>query len=343
VKSLPFVTITPGCGGIFKSNALDFQVEEIPAYEPGGEGEHLFLWIEKTGRSTPDIGKQLSRKLGIGDQEVSWAGLKDAQAITRQYFCLPARKARADMTQFELEGAKILSAKKHQNKLKSGHLKGNRFSVIVREVTDVNAALATIEQLKKTGMPNYFGEQRFGIDNLNAQRGKVILQKGGQYSNRFQRKMFLSAFQSDLFNRVLAKRIQMNVFNVALTGDVLKKHDSHGEFVCTDDSIDSPRVHSFEVSPTGPMFGPEMRAVTGVPFEIEELVLADEKISRDLFVAGGDETKGTRRFSRVIPENLQAAADGNVLKLEFNLLSGSYATVLLRELIKANVDESLVD
>lgn len=336
MSELPTLTADlPGCGGVFKSTPEDFEVEELPAYEPNGEadGEHLFLWVEKRGRSTQDVAKALARHCGLQERDVSWAGLKDRQALTRQYLCAPARFVEPKLATFKLEGVEVLRAARHRNKLKGGHLRGNRFTLTLRDVTAPEVAREALERLRRFGIPNYFGEQRFGVGGDNAERGKRILLAGGRHRDRFERKLFLSAYQSDLFNRVLARRLTAGTFARALEGDVLKKHETGGEFVCADPVVDQPRVDSFEVSATGPLFGPEMRRPTGAVDELEAAVLADEGVSPELFERGGDETAGARRLLRV-PLTLEAIEGEAELRLRFTLPAGSYATVLLRELLK---------
>lgn len=337
MSQLPTLTRDlPGCGGVFKATPEDFVVEEIPAYEPSGEQdcEHLYLWIEKRGRSTQDVAKALARHCGMQEKDVSWAGLKDRQAVTRQYLCAPARYVEPKLATFALEGVTVLRTARHRNKLKGGHLRGNRFELVVRGVTDQAVAKEVLARLVRLGIPNFFGEQRFGVGGDNAEKGKRILQAGGRHRDRFERKLLLSAYQSDLFNRVLARRLDGGTFATALAGDVLKKNLTGGEFVCAEPAVDQPRVDSLEVSPTGPLFGPEMRRPEGVVDALEEAVLTEEGITRELFVAGGNETMGARRLLRIAVALESAEPQGDVLRLKFSLPAGSYATVLLRELLK---------
>ena len=335
---LPYLTAeVPAAGGLFKAVPEDFEVDELPAYEPSseiGSDEHLFIWVEKRGRSTQEVAKLLARHVGAQERHVSWAGLKDQQAITRQYLCLPS-KYEAKLAGFEAQGVTLLRWARHRNKLKTGHLKGNRFSLVLRDVNDVGAAKASLAMLQRVGIPNFFGEQRFGRDGDNAAKGKAILLNGGRHTERFERKLFLSAFQSSLFNVVLARRIQSGAFAQALLGDVLKKHETNGEFVCDDPVVDQPRVDSFEVSATGPIFGPSMRAASGAVGEVEAAVLAEQNVSLETFDAGGRETEGTRRFFRVPLTNLEVEdLPERALRLRFELPAGAYATVLLREVLK---------
>lgn len=325
----------PAAGGVFKASPEDFEVEELPAYLPNGlpDGEHAFVWIEKRGLSTPDAAKLIARHVGLRDQDVSWAGLKDKHAVTRQWLSLPF-KAAAALAGFKAPGLEVKQLSRHRNKLKAGHLKGNRFSLVVRDVRDVDAARASFERLVAQGLPNFFGDQRFGARGDNAERGKQILLSGGRHRDRFERKLFLSAFQSKLFNDVLEQRLERGLFATVLAGDVLKKHETNGEFVCEAPDVDQPRANAFEVSAAGPLFGPEMRAATGVPGQLEADVLTSAGVTIDTFKTGGDETRGTRRFFRVRLGDPTFEPGTGTFKVTFSLPAGTYATVVLDELIK---------
>ena len=336
VASIPLLTADlPGCGGSFKTVPEDFEVEEVPAYEPCGEGQHLFLWVEKRGHGTPEVAKQLARHFQVPEREVSYAGMKDRQAITRQLFCLPA-KAEGLAASFCDADVKLLWWKRHKNKLKSGHLRANRFGVRLRGVRDAAAAQAVLARLRAVGVPNAFGDQRFGAADDNADFGKRLLlgQKLPRAPDRFQRRLYLSAYQSLLFNRLLAARLADGTLARALEGDVLKKHETGGEFVCTEPAVDQPRVEAFEVSAAGPMFGPKMTAAAGPVALAEAALLKEENLTLETFERGRGETEGARRLYRVPLEGAEAIVDGADLKLSFTLPKGSYATVVLRELCR---------
>ena len=334
VEVLPLVTANlPGCGGSIKAVPEDFEVDEVPAYDPIGEGEHLFLWVEKRGRSTPEVARALGVHFGLSEREVSYAGLKDRQAITRQLFCVPAR-VEPEASAFQSPEVKLLWWKRHRNKLKSGHLKANRFRIRLRSVKDFSAAQTVLARLEQTGAPNAFGDQRFGGSDDNAALGRSLLlgEKLKKKPDRFARKLYLSAFQSLLFNRALKARLEEGTFGRALRGDVLKKRETGGEFVCEDPAVDQPRVESFEVDPAGPMFGPKMTVAGGEVQRGELQLLADEGLTLEEFARGGGETEGARRAYRIRLGDPRIEPEGEDLWVSFTLPRGSYATVVLREL-----------
>lgn len=324
----------PGCGGLFKATPEDFEVEELPAYLPGGEGEHLFLWVEKRGRDTREVVEALGRALGVPEQEVGVAGLKDRQAVTRQLLSVPAR-VEERLGQFALEGVRVLWARRHGNKLRTGHLRGNRFRLRLREVRDVEAARTSFARVCTRGLPNYFGEQRFGRAGDNAQWGRMLLlgQRLPRRPERFQRRLYLSAFQSHLFNLALAERVRAGTFDVPLLGDVLRREDSGGLFVCEQPAVEAPRVAAWEVSPAGPLFGPRMLAATHGVGEAEAALLKREGVALEDFRRGGGETQGGRRPYRVRPGAPSLEVEGRDLWLTFELPRGAYATELLHELL----------
>lgn len=310
-------------------------VEELPAYAPSGEGEHLFLWIEKRDRDTQDVASALASALALPVREVSYAGMKDRRAVTRQFFCVPA-SAEAKISGLALEGARILSAARHANRLRTGHLRGNRFRIRVREVGDPSAVRAAVERLAATGVPNAFGDQRFGIEDQNPALGKKLL-KGERLPrapSRFLRKLFLSAYQASLFNRLLAARVAAGTLGKALAGDVLRKEDTGGLFLCEDPAVDQPRVDRFEVSAAGPMFGPKMVPAGGEVARAEAGLLAAEGLSLDDFRRGRGETEGTRRAYRIRFAPDEVLAEGDTMTLGFTLPKGSYATVVLGEILE---------
>lgn len=328
----------PGSGGRIKDAPEDFEVEEVPAYAPSGEGDHLYLWIEKVDVETQAVARALARCAGVDVGEVGYAGMKDRRAVTRQLFSVPA-KGEAALAAFAMNGVRVLWTRRHRNKLRTGHLIGNRFRIRIRGVMDADSGLASFGLLLRQGLPNAFGAQRFGAKGDNAALGKRLIrgERLPTRPERFQRKLYLSAYQSELFNRVLARRIAEGTFDRALLGDVMRK-ETGGMFVCDAPEVDQPRVDAFEISPTGPLFGPKMTRPRGEVDALEQAMLAEEGLALDDFKRGGGETEGARRALRVRLQEGDAVREGADLLLRFTLPAGSYATVVLEELLKPEAE-----
>lgn len=330
----------PGSGGRLKVEPEDFQVEELPAYAPSGEGEHLLLWIEKRDLDTPQAARALAGALGLPVDEVSYAGLKDRRALTWQHLCVPGR-VEPRLAAVDVPGLRILRAARHRNKLRTGHLRGNRFRIRIREPQRPDAARAVLAELGRRGFANFFGAQRFGRADDNAERGRRLLlgERLDRRPSRFERKLYLSAFQSLLFNALLSRRLEEGTWDRARPGEVLRKLESGGVFRCAEPEVDQPRVDAFEVSPAGPLFGPKMLQAEGVPAAEEAEVLAAHQVTPEAFRAGRGETEGGRRAQRLPLRGAQVSQEGGDLWIAFELPRGSYATVVLGEVLKAGLPE----
>jgi tRNA pseudouridine13 synthase len=336
--ALPFVTgELPGSGGTLRASPEDFRVDEVPAYLPSGTGPHLYLRVEKRGRTTPDVLRALARALEVPERDAGYAGLKDREAVTTQWLSFPAAKD-PDPAALEGPGLRVLEVSRHGNKLRAGHVRANRFAISVRG-GDVGRARAAAGALLARGLPNFFGPQRFGSEGRNAEVGKAILTGAATPEarraarDRFLRRLSISAYQAHLFNLWLAERMADGLFAAALRGDVLKKLDTGGLFVCEDPALDGPRVERFEISPAGPIFGHKLRPAAHEALAREERILAAEGMTLEGFERGGGEAEGTRRASRIRVEvSLEPLPDG--YGASFELPRGSYATVVMRELVK---------
>lgn len=341
--TLPFVTADlPGSGGAIKRSPEDFRVDELPAYLPQGSGPHLYLLVEKRGRTTPDVVRELARALSLPERDCGYAGLKDREAVTTQWLSFPCPRD-PDPARLAGDGWRALQASRHQNKLKAGHSRGNRFGIVVRG-GDLDRARACAAALSARGLPNFFGAQRFGRAGDNAEVGKLLVQgrlddprarRAGR--DRFLKRLALSAFQSALFNRWLSERLADGLFAAALAGDVMKKLDSGGLFDCADPAVDGPRVASFEISPAGPMFGHKLRPASGEAAEREARLLSGEGVALDDFRRGGGEAEGTRRAAR-LPVTLELEPVEGGYRAAFELPKGSYATVVIGELTKGEAE-----
>ena len=317
-----------------KSSPEDFVVDEIPLYEAQGSGPHTFLRIEKRMRTTEEVIGDLARVFGVKRRDIGCAGRKDRVALTRQWFSVPDLDPdRA--SEFEVSGAQVLEAIRHQNKLRTGHLKGNRFSIWVRDLTDeqIKRAQGKIETFAVTGFPNRFGAQRFGRDGDNAKRGLAVLQGKARPRERKQARFLVSALQSLVFNHVLESRpLPLDQFEV---GDLAIKHESGGSFCVEDVATENERARSFEISPTGPIFGTKVSRPLGAPAERERDALMAYGIPdpANLRPPRGLSLRGARRALRARPLELAFCAGDGAAKLDFTLVSGTYATVLLEEVL----------
>lgn len=323
----------PGIGGLLKQQLEDFQVEEIPAYLPSGEGDHLYLWIEKHDMGAEFFLRQIAQRLEIPTGEIGTAGNKDRRAVTRQWVSVPV-KAEPKLSQLEGDGIKVLQVSKHTNKLRLGHLHGNRFEIVVREVSQTESLPAIIDQINQTGLPNYYGQQRFGRDQETLHSGWRMLHGERLKLNPFVRKLSLSAVQSALFNRYLSDRMEDDLLRQVLPGDVMGKWPAGGMFVAEDIAAEQTRLLNREIIPMGPMYGSRMRAAMHQAHEREMALLQKQQLTLDQFDQGGRLLEGTRRHNFVYVDELQWRANESSITLNFRLPAGSYATVFLAEIMK---------
>lgn len=400
--NLPYLTRDfPGIGGTIKERAEDFFVQEIPIYEPSGEGEHVFAEIQKINLTTFDAINRIARTLDISSRDIGYAGLKDAKAVARQIISIPGVSEDVVM-HLRIPDISVLWAIRHNNKLRLGHLKANRFAIKIRNVspTDVLKLQPVLAEIQRRGMPNYFGEQRFGRRGDNDKLGaayvrgdhKALLSallgepdsqvddpQTAQARTAFDRhdleesmrhwprhcgmerrvlhrlikthrpssavwaideklrRLWVSALQSRIFNEIVAKRI--DTLDRLMDGDFAYKHENGACFQVESAAAEQPRADTFEISPTGPLIGFRVSLPKGEPLKMEEEVFASHGLSpRDFKRAGSLRVKGDRRPLRVRPIDVELAggADehGPFITVAFTLPAGSFATVLMRELMK---------
>jgi len=326
-----------------RSQPEDFVVDEIPLYPPSGEGEHTFVRIEKRGLTTEEAARALARHAGVRPRDVGYAGRKDRVAVTRQWFSLPGA-APEGLRGLVAEGFRVLESERHRHKLRTGHLAGNRFEIVVRELEPGTAAAAPgrLEALARRGMPNRFGAQRFGRDGANPARARALLGAASEPAagpspivrDRRAARFLLSALQAELFNAVLAVRTLP--LDAVEAGDVAVVHASGGLFVVEQPEEEQPRAARFEISATGPIFGSRAVEPRGAPArrEAEQRTGLGIPPDAELRAPRGIRLRGTRRPLRVRPEEVACepiAADA--LRLRFRLPPGSYATVLIEEVL----------
>jgi len=317
-----------------RSTPEDFLVEEIDAFEATGSGEHLLLTVEKRGMNTAFAAARIALWAGIPEMGVSYAGLKDRHAVTRQRFSvhLPKRVA-PELVALESSEMRILKSEWHAKKLPRGALAGNRFELILRELQGDMAAMdVRLNAIVAHGVPNYFGEQRFGRGGANVANALAMF--GGRRVRREQRTMLLSAARSELFNRVLSARVSDGSWNRGLDGEVWMLDGSRSVFGPEPwTEALAMRLAEFDIHPTAPLWGRGDLRSTAEAFALETSVLAD---AHSLVLRVGLESAGLkqeRRATRLQPQDLQWDwVDPDTLKLRFGLPSGTYATTLLAEL-----------
>lgn len=341
------------CGRI-KVEPEDFQVEELPAYLPSGEGEHLYLWIEKRDVSAEYLTGLLSRTLGISRDSIGMAGQKDRRAVTRQWVSIPgeAESRLSALDDLAAQGlVKVLSSARHRNKLRTGHLLGNRFSILVRteDPRALEVAGRIAERIRVEGVPNRYGDQRFGIGDSTLAWGRDLLTgaRSAREIEPHRRRSFLrfalSSVQSDLFNAVVQIREEQGTLRRVLGGDVLQVIASGGCFTSEDLAVDQTRVDAREIVPTGPIFGVKMKTPAGEAGELEQQVLAASGFEVKHFEAFSQLMPGARRALVIDPSDVEVVEDPLGVRVAFSLPPGAYATTVLAEFVDANPDEASDD
>jgi len=311
----------------------DFLVEELPLYAPTGEGGHTFLHVEKRLVTTEEVAGALARAAGVPSRDVGYAGRKDRVAVATQWFSVPGLDPQR-AAELRLEGVRVLEAIAHAHKLRTGHLRGNRFEIAVRDVDDDEreAVRAKLEELGRVGMANSFGAQRFGQAGRNVEIGARLLRGELQLKDRRKARFAISALQSAVFNDVLETR-PTGIGEVEF-GDIALIHASGGHFRVEDVARERRRAEAFEISPTGPIFGNRVIEPAGEVAQRENAALESRGIRlENLRAPRGIRLRGARRALRVRPNNARIRAFPGGFWLDFELPPGSYATVLIRSVL----------
>lgn len=316
----------------------DFEVHELPLVTPDGVGSHLWLEVRKRDVNTSWVAARLAEQAGVPARDVGYAGMKDRRAVTTQWFSVGLQEAaNGDWADWDIPGVSILQGVRHGRKLRRGAHRGNRFRLRLRDLQGAGSDLeGRLKALADTGLPNYFGHQRFGRAGANAERGARWLAEGGRVS-RGQRSIYLSAVRAYLFNLVLAERVRRGSWDRLIDGDLALLNGSRSTFSCSlPDATLERRCADFDIHPTGPLPGRGGTGAARAAAEIERAVMQPfEAVVAALHCAGVD---ADRRSLRVRPAGLSGEFDGADLLLEFTLPPGAYATAVLRELVSAEAD-----
>ncbi len=342
VNPLPYVTPElPGIGGRLKADPAQFVVEEIPLYEPCGQGEHVYVRITRQGWTTHDLAKRLAALFGLKDIHVGVAGLKDKHALSTQTISLTIHGVSEAEVAARIAGelpVQVLWARRHGNKLKRGHLLGNRFRIVVMQPAKdcLERSQSIAEALGERGVPNFYGPQRFGATGDNAEKGLEIV-RGKRPRKAWLTRFLTGAFQAGLFNAWLVERMQRGWYPRLLAGDIAKKAGSGALFQVADLAAELPRFQAREIGYTGPIYGEKLLWAAGEPGDLERAVLARAEL--DERALGRAKLPGTRRPGRLfLPDLAIRKPDFHGLEFEFSLPKGAYATTVLREFMKIDAD-----
>ena len=329
----------PGVGGRLGSSPDDFVVDEIPAFPASGQGEHLFVQLRKRSLTTQELVAAVANVARVPARDIGYAGMKDKHAVTTQWLSLPPRALEPSSWQLP-PGVELVEASRHERKLRTGQLRGNRFRVRLVDTPGdaLTRARAICERIAARGLPNYFGEQRFGRGGFNLQEAMAWLARGGQLRggrSRLLRKLYPSVIQSEVFNRYLTARMQLGLDRL-LPGEVVRLEGSASLFVVEDPERERSRLAVRDIHTTGPLPGPRALAATGAARALESEVELAVGLGPAELATLGAHAPGARRDLLVWPGDLEVTeAEPGSIWLSFFLPAGSFATQLLRELTRA--------
>ncbi len=334
-----------------KTRVEDFIVEEYIPIEFSGEGEHCWLYIKKQGCNTDWLAQQLATYCGVKKMAVAYAGLKDRHAVTSQWFSvqLPG-KPTPDWADFEFdttidgsnEKVQVLQCFRHNRKLQRGALKNNSFTITLRELSDSSAdkidlLLQRCQLIAQQGVPNYFGRQRFGRNGNNLDQAVKLFSKPRSRLPKHKRSIYLSTARSWLFNCILSERINRQLWNKRLPGDVFMLE---GKSACFrddgDNALSDGRLDRGEIHPTAALWGEGEIMVTSDALSLESRIIDQFPVYRDGLISA--RLQAQRRACRVLPGNLTAKYQGDNFIVSFSLPAGSYATVVLAEIFSELVE-----
>ena len=332
MSELPYAHGGPPLSAVLRATPEDFLVDEDLGITPSGEGEHVFLTVRKRGTNSDWLAERIAAFAGVPARDVSFAGMKDRHAVTTQTYSvhLPGKEA-PDWAQFPEPDVEILSHTRHHRKLRRGALNGNAFRITLREITGArDQAEACLQAIACRGVPNYFGEQRFGREGQNIQRALALF--AGRRIPRKQHGMLISAARSQIFNAVLACRVQAGNWDRILNGECCCLAGSRSWFVAdnAEQATHDVRAAKGDIHPSGPLWGSGVLPSQAEAAALEEAVAQqNQKLAEGLARQRLDQD---RRALRLVPEALQWEwTDARTLVVAFSLPAGSYATAVLRE------------
>jgi tRNA pseudouridine13 synthase len=337
----------PLATGVIKQQPDDFIVEECLGFELTGEGEHHVLWIEKLNTNTAFVAEQLSAFSGIPLRDIAYAGRKDKYARTRQYFSVyQGKHSTPDWSRFSCPNVSILAVTRHNKKFRLGALAGNKFALIIRDfhIDDIDKLARRMELISQHGVPNYYGQQRFGEMHtsngirLNGNLDLALkMSQGEKIKNRNKRSMAISALRSWLFNELVSKRIEHNLHQTILLGDALQLSGSNSFFVVKDNddtSVLNERLKQKDIGLTAPLYGEGKAIVQSAARDFEEGAISGHSDLIDALAGLG--LKQERRAIMLFPNDLKWHYESGTLHISFMLPAGSFATSVIHELVNTN-------
>ncbi len=337
LSDLQYANSEPSVSADYKVKPEDFRVKEVLSFEPSGQGDHLFLLIEKTGLSTQELHEKLVAYFKCPNKDVSYSGMKDKQAVTQQWFSIKFNSHNSpDVEGFLSEDYKVLKTIKNSRKLKRGSHHSNSFTIRLRNLSENPKTLVErLESIKVEGVPNYFGEQRFGNDGDNVRKAKQLFSGAIKVQNRYLRSLYFSAARGWLFNKCLSKRIELGNWNQYLEGDVMSLEGTSSSFAPDVwDQVLVARLAAKDIHPSGPLWGNGNPKTSRLCAELEqELVGVERDLKKGLEESGLE--IGRRALRSMVKDLIYTFEDDETLLLEFSLNKGAYATAVLRELVKA--------
>ena len=340
-SGLAFAFGDPCVTGLIKQRPQDFRVDEIPGFEPEGKGDHVFLTIEKTGLTTNSVANTLRQFCGLKHRDVGYAGMKDKHAVTTQQFSLDmSGRTEPEWSEIETDSLRIIRVSRHKRKLKRGVLKGNRFVIRIVDLQGDRLVLEQrLNQIKNHGVPNYFGQQRFGRNGSNIELARKLFDNETGRMKRDEKSILLSSVRSLLFNAVLNERVKQQNWFKLLEGEVINLDGTERHFSETIDEVLTRRAEEMDVHPTGPLYGLPSRALqpTGQAGEIEKKLLDQYESWKAGLERFGLEH--ARRPLRIAVRDMQWTTASDEMTISFSLTSGAYATVVLREFLEEVVQK----
>ena len=339
LEQMAYAYAEPSGTAEFKRRPEDFIVRETLSFEPDGEGNHACLYIEKTNTNTEWLARQLARFAGVEVREVGYAGLKDRQAVTAQWFTVKLEGvAKPDWDKLQLDGVRIMHRTWHRKKLKRCSVKHNQFIITLRNIQGLSAAELEqgMDKMAQQGVPNYFGPQRFGHDYNNLYRAARWFKREIKIQKRNDKSMLLSSARSMVFNQMLSERIRQLGWNTIARGEVMMLDGSRSVFAAeTIDTELQARYNQADIHPTAPLWGRGKLSSSADIRALEQHTA--EQLAQWCPALEQQGLQQQRRSVRLMPKNIQISfntADKLSAELRFKLPSGSYATAVLRELIK---------